>query len=77
MYYYLSLNICGERGYIGSNLDSFRDRLVDLVKKNNINICITFNHSENIIQKTNKYFFEKIIEILVENSIRVVISQIQ
>ncbi|WP_300688880.1 barstar family protein [Chryseobacterium sp.] len=64
LYYYLGEYLIGTRGYFGSNLDSFEDFLIDIVKNNKINIKIVFTNSDTIIKNTNKFFFQEVVSLL-------------
>ncbi|MDY0930816.1 barstar family protein [Chryseobacterium sp. CFBP8996] len=64
LFYYLGEKLIGKRGYFGGNLDSLEDFLIDVAKNNIINTCLTFSYIDNIIENTNKYFFETVIHLL-------------
>lgn len=64
LYYYLGEQLIGKRGFLGSNLDSLEDYLIDVVKNNKINTIIIFDNSDVIIKNTSKYYFETLVYLL-------------
>ncbi|WP_294210399.1 barstar family protein [uncultured Chryseobacterium sp.] len=71
VYYYLGQYIFGQRGFFGINLDSLEDFLIDIRKNNSVNMSVSFTHVDLIIEKTNKYFFETIVNLLEKATFKV------
>lgn len=73
-YYIFSESILGERGYVGYDLYTLNDCLLDVYKYNDLtNICIKFTNT-NLFKSNNEVFYSEIMKILTKYKIKIIES---